>query len=150
MKNKLLMIIAILAFMVAIGSNARKTTVPKMYMFGIAASFNDTIIHFTDIQTLDSVWIDTKNNFLQERESYSYQLRDYLAVQEQLPQRTCIVFYNVDRTKLEKRYEKMKRLYGKGKDCLSHYYVRHLDAFRFTTIDLSQYYSEPAPTDSVK
>ena len=116
-------------------ANARKQPVPHMYMFGLAASFTDTIVHFTAIQELDSVWIDSKNKFLQEREAYSYQLREYLK-QQQAPNRTCIVFYSQKREKLEKKYQKMLRLYGKAKDGAQHFDVRFVtdDDFKFKRV----------------
>ena len=96
-------------------ATAKNVVVPKMYMFGFAASFNDSIVHFTEIQAVDSVWIDSKTKFMAGRENYSYQLRDYLADKAQMPHRTCVVFYNQDRQKLEKEYLKMKRIYTTGK-----------------------------------
>ena len=96
-------------------ATAKTVVVPKMYMFGFAASFNDSIVHFTEIQAVDSVWIDAKTKFMAGRENYSYQLRDYLAERVQMPHRTCVVFYNQDRQKLEKEYLKMKRIYATGK-----------------------------------
>lgn len=88
-----------------------KNIVAKTYIFGFAASFNDTIVHFTDIQEVDSVWIDSKTKFLQGRDNYSYQLRNYLNNQEHMRQRTCIVISDRDKSKLEKKYLKMRRLY---------------------------------------
>lgn len=35
--------------------------------FGVAASFNDTVVYFTDIQVLDSVKLD-KGGFLPKRD----------------------------------------------------------------------------------
>ena len=58
------------------GASAKKEPVPHIYMFGMAASFTDTIVFFTPIQQIDSAWIDTKSELLQERQAYSYQLRD--------------------------------------------------------------------------
>jgi len=69
---------------IASTASAKKVAVPKMYMFGFAASFTDSIVHFTDIQEVDSAWIDTKSKFLLSREEYSYQLRDYLNEQQQI------------------------------------------------------------------
>ena len=125
-------------------ANARKQPVPHMYMFGLAASFTDTIVHFTDIQELDSVWIESKNDFLQERDSYSSQLREYLNQKQQMPHRTCIVFYSQKRAKLEKKFQKIMRLYTQSKDGLQHFDVRHIDPqqFHFTTIDLSEYVAQ--------
>ncbi len=127
---------------------AKNVTVPKMYVFGFAASFNDSIVHFTDIQALDSVWIDHKTQFMVGRENYSYQLRDYLADKLQMPHRTCVVIYNQDRQKLEKEYLKMKRIYTYGKKKLkkkdkgivqSHNELRLLPSseFSFRVVDMS-------------
>jgi hypothetical protein len=128
---------------------AKNITVPKMYMFGFAASFNDSIVHFTDIQTLDNVWIDQKTEFLAGRENYSYQLRDFLADKQQMPHRTCVVIYNQNRQKLEKEYLKMKRIYTTGQkkakkkknnsNIQSHNELRMLPAseFNFCVVDMS-------------
>jgi len=127
---------------------AKNITVPKMYMFGFAASFNDSIVHFTEIQTIDSVWIDQKTHFLAGRENYSYQLRDFLADKLQMPHRTCVVVYNQDRLKLEKEYLKMKRIYTTGKKKVkkkdqdkvqSHNDLRLLPSadFKFQLVDMS-------------
>ena len=53
-----------------------------------------------------------------------------------MPQRTCIVFYSQKREKLEKKYQKMLRLYTKFKDGLQHFDVRHLTPqdFQFRTV----------------
>ena len=120
-------------------AQARKTVAPNMYMFGFAASFNDTIVHFTDVQQLDSVWIESKNKFILGREAYSWQLRDYLANKCQMPERTCIVVYSDNRKKIEKKLQKMKRLYTQSKDGLKHFDIRHIDSsqFSFVTVDMS-------------
>ena len=113
------------------GASAKKEPVPHIYMFGMAASFTDTIVFFTPIQQIDSAWIDTKSELLQERQAYSYQLRDYLNQQQNMPHRTCIVFYSQKREKLEKKYQKMLKLYTNSKDGVQHFDVRHLDAQQF-------------------
>lgn len=118
---------------------SKRMVAPKMYMFGMAASFNDTIVCFTDIQRVDSAWIDKKTGFLQSRDIYSGQLRTYLNEAKQLPSRTCVVFYDKNREKLEKTFVKMRRLYSKGKDGLEHFDLRMLEPneFRFQPIDLT-------------
>ena len=120
---------------------AKKVVEPKMYMFGFSASFNDTIVYFTDIQEIDSVWIDKKSKFLQGRNLYAYQLRSFLAEKKAMPHRTCVVFYAKKRTKAEKEFLKMRKLYAsKGKDGLVHFDVRYLDngEFRFKAVDMSE------------
>ena len=138
-KKYLLTLIA--ALTLTVGSvEAKKQPVDKIYMFGLAASFTDTIVHFTAIQEVDSAWIESRNGFLLERQVYSYQLRDYLDQQLNLPHRTCQVFYNVKREKLEKKLQKMLKLYGKGKDGKQHFVLQHLDPsqFQFRTVSAAE------------
>ena len=113
MKAKYILLVAIAALL-ATTVTAKKQSVQKIYIYGMAATFTDTIVYFTPIQEVDSAWVDTKTNFLQGRENYSYQLREYLTSQ-QMPHRTCVVIYNQDRQKLEKEFLKMKRIYTTGK-----------------------------------
>ena len=131
-------IVIVICLMMAFAEtvSARKQQVEKMYMFGFAAAFTDTIVHFTNIQMIDSAWIESKNHFLQGREDYSIQLRDYLRDQLKSPNRTCIVFYSEKRDKLEKKYQKMMRLYGQDKNGNQHFDVRYITDmdFKFTTV----------------
>ena len=122
-------------------ASAKKMPVPKMYMFGLAAAFTDTIVHFTTIQEVDSTWIDTKNKFLQNREDYSYQLREYMSNKLNMPHRTCMVFFNQNQKKLEKKLLKMKNLYTDPKKNQRHYDMRIIDDsdFHFKSIP----YTEP-------
>jgi len=136
MRKTTLLIFMSALFMMCGTISAARQPVPKIYMFGVAASFTDTIVHFTDIQEVDSAWINTKNKFLLERQAYSYQLRDYLDQILQMPHRTCIVFYSLKKEKLEKKYQKMKNLYTKSKDGKMHFDLRQLDQaqFQFKTV----------------
>ena len=128
---------------VSMTAEAKKTMVPKMYMFGIAASFNDSIVYFTNIQEVSNAWIESKNKFLLDRQIYSNQLRDYLANKLQMPHRTCIVYYNTKRAKIEKKFIKLRSLYiqGKNKKKPSHFEVRYIDNadFQFKAPDASFY-----------
>lgn len=136
------------AMMLALGATAeaKKTMVPKMYMFGIAASFNDSIVYFTNVQEVDSAWIESKNKFLLDRGNYSLQMKEFLARKMQSPQRTCIVYYNTDRTKLEKKFIKIRQLYTQQKKKqTSMFDVRYLEdgEFRFKALDASYYMDKP-------
>ncbi|MBO7140984.1 MAG: hypothetical protein J6W19_10485 [Prevotella sp.] len=133
-------IICILSlFLAASGAEAKKSSqVEKIYIFGMAASFTDTIVHFTPIEEIDSAWID-KKMFLMGREQYSYQLRDYLAQQLLMPQRTCIVVFDKKRKKLEKKYARMLNLYTTPPKKGRSYDVRHIEQqdFRFKSVNMS-------------
>lgn len=138
----LLMVVVTLG--VCTTTEAKKVQIPKMYMFGMAASFNDTIVHFTSVQELDSAWVEKKHRVLQARQLYSYQLRDYLATAKQMPRRTCIVFAHKDKKKVEKKYLKMRKLYMPSKKQHQSYDIRQLSTtdFQFKVIDLRDFYDD--------
>ena len=142
MKQIAILLITIVALGVATTTNAKKIATPKMYIYGFAASFNDSIIYFTNVQELNNVWVEKKHKELDVRQLYSQQLRDYLKAQG-LANRTCIVVAHPKRAKLEKQFLKMKKLYTQSKDGKVHYDVRFLGDhdFQFQTIDMSGFYT---------
>ena len=144
MKRIVMMLIAVMALGMSLQTSAKKVQVPKMYIFGFAASFNDTIVHFTNVQEIDSAWIEKKNDFLQTRELYSYQLRDFLANKKEMPRRTCIVYANKNRKKVEKKFLKFKKLYTQSKNQKLQYDLRYLEdkEFHFKAINLRDYFDD--------
>lgn len=138
------MLVAVMALGMSIQTSAKKVQVPKMYIFGFAASFNDTIVHFTNIQEIDSAWIEKKDKFLQMREMYSYQLRDFLASKKQMPRRTVVVYANKNKKKVEKKFLKFKKLYTQSKHQHQQYDLRYLDEqeFHFKTINLRDFFDD--------
>ena len=85
----------------------------KVYLFGFAASFNDSTVYFTEVQELDSAYIDSKTKFLYSRENYSYQLRDHLtAAGANTP--TCVTCFALKRKDIDKKYANLKKKYTKG------------------------------------
>lgn len=119
------------------GLSAKEKIVPKVYMFGFSASFNDSIVYFTDVQTVNNAWIDTKEKFLLGRESYSHQLKDYLAGTMKQPYRTCIVIYAQKRKDVEKKYMKLKKKYtARNKDKYDVKYINSSE-FNFKTVNMS-------------
>lgn len=89
------------------GLSAKNKCVPKLYIFGFVASFNDSTVHFTEVQELDSAWINDKNKFLIGREEYSYQLRNYLE-SKGMTHRTCIISYALKRKDIDKKLNRMR------------------------------------------
>lgn len=112
-------------------ASAKNKCVPKVYVFGLAASFNDSIVYLTNIQELDSAWIDDKNDFLANRSDYSYQLKNYFESQN-INHRTCIVSYALKRKDINKKYQKIKNKYTKG----GNFDIRYInnDDFKFSVI----------------
>lgn len=114
---------------------AKNKRLPKVYMFGIAASFNDSTVYFTDIQELENVWINDKGNFLINRSEYSYQLKNYLEAQGH-SHRTCIVSYAFKRKDIEKKFHKTRNKYVKrGNNDLK--YINN-NEFKFTAVNFEE------------
>lgn len=112
--------------------------VPRLYMFGISASFTDSVVYFTDVQPVDSAWMDTKTDFLLGRDNYSLQLKNHLSQHLSMPNRTCIVFFGKNRSAVEKDYLKLKKQYTAA-NSRTKYDVRNINSadFRFKGIDMS-------------
>ena len=131
MNKKRYILLALFTLTLCLGMTAKNKTVQKVYMYGFSASFQDSIVYFTDIQELENVSVAERTDFLYSRDSYSNQLRDYLAGKNQ-PFRTCIVSYAFDRKHIEKKYLKLKSKYTKK----GNFDIRYLktDEFKFEKV----------------
>lgn len=110
---KTLFAIAIVLMMCTASSLLKGGSKP-VYAFGIAASFTDSVVYYTDIQTLDSVRLD-KNGFLPHRDLYSYQLKNFLEQEMQQPNRTCMIYFSHSKKKIDKEVSKTLGKYKKNK-----------------------------------
>lgn len=107
--KQLFVVVATLLF-AANASAAKKMT--TVYMYGFATSFNDSTVYFTEIQQIDSAYVDSKTKFLYSRENYSYQLQDYLeSIGFSYP--TCITSFALSRKDAEKKYLNLRQKYLK-------------------------------------
>lgn len=125
--------IMLAAVMFAADAHAKKVK-RDIYLFGCSASFTDSIIYITDVQVIEGAQVDSKSLVLNNRDSYSAQLRDYLADKKGQPHRTCFVMFSDKAKKITKKLAKLKKLYtlkSPGK-----YDVRYLklEDFRFTVV----------------
>ena len=94
--------------LVVTGTEAKTVKVPHVYLFGFSASFQDSLVFFTDIQDIPNAWYDKKTKFLAGRDTYSEQLKTFLTEQG-APNRVCMVFFSTNKSKLEKRYLKLRK-----------------------------------------
>ena len=142
MNKKRYILLALILLTLCQGMTAKNKTVQKVYMYGFSASFQDSIVYFTDIQELENVTVAERTNFLYSRDSYSNQLRDYFTGKNQ-PFRTCVVSYAFDRKHIEKKYLKMKSKYTKK----GNFDVRYLktDEFKFNKVEPAQVVEQDVP-----
>ena len=125
---KILFAIA-LVFTMCSAFSLKKGSHKPVYAFGISASFTDTVVYYTDIQLLDSVHLD-KGGFLPHRELYSYQLKNFLEFEMNLPNRTCMIYFSENKKKIDKEALKVLGKYKKNKSIV----LQKIDPekFRFT------------------
>ena len=117
----------LMVFMVSSAFSLKKSKSNGLYIVGVSASFSDSLIYFTDIQFVDSVVLD-KDKMLPMRGQYSDQLDAYLEQKLGLENRTCFIYFNTNRKKLEKAIRKMKEEYQEGGRSI----LRQVDAdFKF-------------------
>lgn len=114
-------------------ASAKGSAKHTVYMFGFSASFNDSIVYFTNIQALDGYITNDRNHFLINRDQYSYQLRNYFENRGQL-HRTCITIYATDKKAAEKKYQKLIEKYTvKSKNKFDVMYLTDND-FKYETV----------------
>lgn len=105
----------------------------RVYMYGFAASFNDSTVYFTSLQEIDSVYIDSKTKFLYSRDNYSYQLRDYLSAHG-AENYTCTTVFALNRKAAEKKYAKLRKRYTQG----GKYTVKNLSKTDFFFVPIKE------------
>jgi len=135
MRIRKLFAVSALLLLFCMSASAKMRCVP-IYAFGVSASFTDSLVYFTDIQIIDSAWVDEKTNFLVKRSDYSNQLRNYFVGRGE-KNRTCIFSFDTSEKKIKKKYDRMRRKYTfKKKKVRSNFDVRDLSSsdFRFSIV----------------
>lgn len=128
MKNIKILGALLLVFIMCSAFSMKKKDDKQVYIAGVSASFKDSLVYFTDIQLVDSVILD-KNKMLPQRQQYSYQLKTYLESKLGQSNRTCFIYFDSNKTKLEKSIKKMKDKYRKSGKSI----IRQVDSeFKFT------------------
>lgn len=106
---------------------------PKdMYMFGVCFSAIDSTVYFTDIKQVPNTSVERGSGFLYSRNNYSYQLQQYFKSTSG-SNYTAVTCYNQKRTKLEKKYAKMRQKYQK-----KHFVVNYVHDFAYNPITYSE------------
>ena len=100
---RLIMAVA-LTFLVCSAFTMKKDKEKPVYVFGVAASFTDTLVYYTDIQLLDSVYLN-EHGFLPQRDLYSYQLKNHLEYNMNKLNYTCVIYFSDNKKKLERGFE---------------------------------------------
>ena len=137
MRLRQLLIVTALLVGCVINGNAKGYRPAKIYMFGFAASFNDSTVYLTDIQTVNAYLVNNRTKFLANREDYSYQLRNYLQSNGLEAYPTCITMFAENEKDATKKYLKLKERYEKSK---KKYSIKSLkdSPFKYTPVEPDQ------------
>lgn len=100
-------LLLLLAVTMTVTATAKGKKYQKMYVFGVSTSFNDSVVYFTPVQMLDSVATVGKTGMLDNKQEYSYQLKNYFT-NAGMPHRTCITVNKTKKKDIDKLYSKMK------------------------------------------
>lgn len=80
-----------------------------VYVFGVSFNFNDSTVYVTEVQPVSYMKLEKKTKFLPFRSEFSMQLRVYLEGTLGESNQTVSIFYDKNRSKLAKRFYKMKK-----------------------------------------
>lgn len=82
-----------------------------VYLYALSASFNDSIVYITDIQTVEGAYIE-KKHILGGLRQYVQQMDRYFK-EKGVADRINTVFFKTKRTKAEKQFVKLRKRYTK-------------------------------------
>ena len=123
------MMASLLVVLMLCSAFTKKEKAEGVYMAGVAASFCDTVIYFTDVQLVENLYL--KDKMLPQRSEFSSQLKNFVENTYGTANQTCFVYFNTKKEKLEKAMRKMKEKYRKDGKLV----IREVDKnFKFTLV----------------
>lgn len=108
MRKILFYVLFFLACMACQNAEAKIKQKP-VYMFGFATSFVDSLAFITDVQYIDSSYIDSKTKFLIGRNMYSLQLQAFLTKNEGCEYPVTSIFFGNKKDKMQKKMLSVRR-----------------------------------------
>jgi len=138
-----LMLVSLCASMSA-QRNKRYFAPKDMYMFGVCFSATDSTVYFTDIKQVPNSSVERGSGFLYSRNNYSYQLQQHIKSTSG-SNFTTVTCYDQKRTKLEKKFSKMRQKYQK-----KHFVVNYIHDFAYKPITYNEQDEVDLPTEEAK
>lgn len=133
MRNPMKAIICFVALCMAfVGPlEAKKLRVKQkpVYMVGVGTSLLDSMVFMSDMHLVDSVSIQTKKNFLMDRQLYSFQLQRYLEAAYKGGPYITAIYFSPNRKRMERRYLSLHKRYANRKEL--HLILVDQSQFRF-------------------
>lgn len=130
MIRKFFLGILLVGFVAAVFAATTKPTKQRVYMFGAALSFTDSVAVMTDLQAVDAYVMP--NGFLADRSLYTLQFNNFLVTNQLREHMTCAVFFDKNKAKAEKKFQKVRKKYRES---------GHLD-LQFVGVDIFRFEPE--------
>ncbi len=111
-----------------------------VYICGYAINFTDSTVFLTEVQCIDTAYVESKNGFLMDRNQYSSQLNHYMKKHSGGKNYTCMVLFDRKQSRLQKRVEKIRK--RNGKDYGTHLKTLSTAEFQF----IGEQYVDPNMT----
>lgn len=121
----------LLAFFAVSVSMQAKRKLQPVYLVGYAFSPIDSTAYMTQVQHVDSAWVDTKAKTLYYRTNYTVQLQSFLETKMGGSNLVCAVFFDKKKPKMDKKLQRIHR-YQK-RNAIKKLDVIPADVFRFQT-----------------
>lgn len=107
--RKILFVTIALSLCLVMGAKKKDNSNVTVYMYGLSASFNDSIVYLTDVQKVDSAYF-IEGKFLGGLREYTGQMNIYFTEKDG-ERRTNTVFFKRTRKDAEKAYVKLRKRY---------------------------------------
>lgn len=135
MKNVVRFISIIALLFVCIASVQAKDKSDKtIYAFAYGTCFNDSVVYVSAISELPEAVINSKTKFLENRQIYSNQFKQYLDALNQGHAHTCAVFFDKKKDTLMKTLAKLRRNTARSKKTVTKLVEIAEADFKFSTI----------------
>ena len=109
-KLRPVMLMAFLGLALSVSAGSKEPKMQRLYMFGFGALLTDSVACQTQVQAVDSAWLDA-HSMLVDRSLYSIQLQFYLEQKESVKNAICTVYFGKNERKVRKLWAKLKQRY---------------------------------------
>lgn len=110
-------VVALLTMVMLVSSTSglyAKVEQKPIYICGYAVNFADSTVYLTEIQCIDTAYVESKNGFLMDRNQYSAQLQFHMNKRSGGKNYTCMVLFDKKLARLQKRVAKVRKHNEKG------------------------------------
>jgi len=99
-----------------IDTRKSETYATSVYLFSVSSQFGDSVVYITTLQEVDSALLTKKYDYLSFRSAYSKQFNDYISTAYAAQNQVTSVFYDKNRKKALRRFNKVMKRYEENHD----------------------------------